>query len=280
MRAVSSSWFPIVQCTSAGLNYTPVIISDLTRTGHSLQQTSRVESQNIWSGGETAVSQEQIGTDRINVNENFMIRHHAILMSRSMSALPGLATNEAGDDEDVTPRYWHTGTHALWSEYITIILPGPDTDQCSGGPNIVLLSLNPILSESHDCQVQAPNQSNISAHTLLFQMTLLTHWLSIALFSVSSRCLTNCNWAQHILMMMICNCVWWWDYNIIMMSIQISWPWPWSRSSHPQASPLTIWPLIGWGRSRDTNARLWLVNNLESGAGKLITPCGGIGPAR
>ena len=66
---------------------------------------------------------------------------------------------------------------------ITIILPGPDTDQ-SGGPDIVLLSLNPILSESHDCQVQAPDQSNISAHTLLFQMTDFID--SLALFSVST----------------------------------------------------------------------------------------------
>ena len=61
-----------------------------TRPGHSLpEQTSRVQSlsQNIWSRGETAVSPEQIGTDRINVNENFMIAHHAIFMSRPMSAL-------------------------------------------------------------------------------------------------------------------------------------------------------------------------------------------------
>ena len=30
------------------------------------------------------VSPEQIETDRINVNENFMVRHHAIVVSRLM----------------------------------------------------------------------------------------------------------------------------------------------------------------------------------------------------
>ena len=81
-----------------------VIISDPTRTGHSLQQTSSEPESEYLIMGETAVSQEQIGTDRINVNENFMIRHHAILMSRSMSALPAWPQMRLGMMK-MSPRY-------------------------------------------------------------------------------------------------------------------------------------------------------------------------------
>ena len=58
------------------------------RQSHSLR--ADLESEPDWEyqiAGETAVSPEQIGTDRINVNENFMVCHHAILMSRPVSAL-------------------------------------------------------------------------------------------------------------------------------------------------------------------------------------------------
>lgn len=145
----------------------------------------------------------------------------------------------------MSPWYWHTDTPCDHHQAQTVtIIPA-----VWAARSVVFLSLNPILSESHDCQVQAPSHINISALGLnwLFRWAVLDVLLSV----------TRQSWAQHILMMMVCNCVWWWDYNIIMMSIQISWPWPWTRSPSPG-----------------------LASQSGAGAGKLITPRGGMGSAR
>ena len=173
-----------------------------------------------------------------------MIAHHAIFMSLPMSALacPG---HKWG-------RWWwrcHPDTDTRTHPVIIIRHKLSQLSLQSGRPGVVFLSLNPILSESHDCQVQAPSHINISALGLnwLFRWAVLDVLLSV----------TRQSWAQHILMMMVCNCVWWWDYNIIMMSIQISWPWPWTRSPSPG-----------------------LASQSGAGAGKLITPRGGMGSAR